>query len=110
MAVQNLLTGGLVVIPDDCGYASVEPYRSLAIQANPITHLTSDDPPMLIIHGTEDMTVPFTQSETLFWSLRDHNLSAELFPLPGADHDLTGAVDFLAIVNIEVPAYLQRTL
>jgi len=110
MAVQNLLTGGLPLIPSDCGYASVEPYRSLAIQANPITHLTSDDPPMLMIHGTEDMTVPFTQSETLYWSVRDHNLSAALLPLPGADHDLQGAVDFLSIVNIEVPAYLQRTL
>lgn len=33
--------------------------------ANPITFITPDDPPMLIMHGTKDNTVPFNQSELL---------------------------------------------
>lgn len=33
--------------------------------ANPLTHASPDDPPMLIEHGTDDHTVPLEQSERL---------------------------------------------
>ncbi|MDX2062487.1 MAG: alpha/beta hydrolase [Bacteroidia bacterium] len=37
-----------------------------AAQANPITFLTANDPPMLIAHGLQDCTVPFAQSQQLY--------------------------------------------
>jgi dipeptidyl aminopeptidase/acylaminoacyl peptidase len=36
-----------------------------AREASPVTYVTSDDPPFLILHGTEDMVVPFHQSVEL---------------------------------------------
>ena len=33
-----------------------------AKDASPITYVSKDDPPFLIIHGDKDMTVPFDQS------------------------------------------------
>lgn len=39
--------------------------EELAKAASPITYVSKDDPPFLIIHGTKDPTVPFDQSERL---------------------------------------------
>src|SRR5262249_52864586 len=37
----------------------------LASAASPITYVSPDDPPMLLIHGDADRTVPFRQSELM---------------------------------------------
>ena len=34
--------------------------------ASPVTHVTSDDPPFLILHGDKDILVPLSQSEVLY--------------------------------------------
>jgi dipeptidyl aminopeptidase/acylaminoacyl peptidase len=41
----------------------------IAEAANPITYVTSDDPPFFIQHGTEDCTVPYQQSQLLYDAL-----------------------------------------
>ena len=33
--------------------------------ASPITHVTPDAPPFLLVHGTTDWLVPYAQSEQL---------------------------------------------
>ena len=33
--------------------------------ASPITHVSADDPPLLMIHGDQDRTVPLNQSERM---------------------------------------------
>ncbi len=38
--------------------AAVEDHPELAKKANPMTYITSDDPPFLILHGTRDTLVP----------------------------------------------------
>jgi acetyl esterase/lipase len=42
--------------------------RTLALlkELSPITHVSKDDPPTLIIHGDSDSIIPFQQSETLY--------------------------------------------
>src|SRR5687768_13215615 len=37
----------------------------LAKQASPVTYVTKDDPPFLIVHGTDDRTVSIKQAERL---------------------------------------------
>ena len=44
---------------------SVEQNRAKAIAASPTTYVSKDDPPFLIIHGENDMTIPVSQSELL---------------------------------------------
>jgi acetyl esterase/lipase len=42
----------------------------LVKQINPITHVTKDDPPILIMHGDKDDVVPINQSKLLYDALK----------------------------------------
>jgi len=48
----------------------VQENKEKAARANPITYVSRDDPPFLIMHGDQDMTVPMNQSELLATALR----------------------------------------
>lgn len=54
--------------------------------ADPISYVSADDPPFLIMHGVRDRLVPYQQSELLFRALRDADLSATLYRLPTLGH------------------------
>jgi iduronate 2-sulfatase len=58
----------------------------LCRQASPVTYITSDDPPALILHGTEDALVPVEQSRILHASLTAAQVPAELIVIEGAPH------------------------
>jgi dipeptidyl aminopeptidase/acylaminoacyl peptidase len=36
------------------------------VEASPITHVTEDDPPFLLIHGERDEVVPVEQSQLMY--------------------------------------------
>jgi acetyl esterase/lipase len=57
-----------------------------AAAASPVTHVTADDTPFLIMHGDQDPLVSLTQSQTLFKKLQDANVPASLHVLEGAGH------------------------
>jgi len=61
--------------------------------ANPITYVKPDDPPFLIMHGTEDSLVPLAQSRTLAEALTLAGAEAELIAVPGAEHGWFGTDD-----------------
>jgi acetyl esterase/lipase len=52
-------------------------------KASPITHVTKDDPPTLILHGTIDRTVPIDQSERLIEKLKEAGVTCELDRVEG---------------------------
>lgn len=54
--------------------------------ANPITYVSRDDPPFLILHGTADCLVPHSQSQRLYDALRTAGDKADLHLLPGVGH------------------------
>jgi acetyl esterase/lipase len=54
--------------------------------ASPLTYVSSDDPPTLLIHGDKDGIVPFEQAEKMEQALRQANVAAKLIRLPGAGH------------------------
>lgn len=54
--------------------------------ASPVTYITPDDPPALILHGTRDELVPVEQSEILHNRLRAAEIESELVVIPGAPH------------------------
>lgn len=54
--------------------------------ANPITYVDVRDPPFLLIHGTEDCTVPRAQSALLATALRAHGVCVAERSLLGAGH------------------------
>ena len=49
----------------------VQENKQKAARANPITYITKDDPPFLILHGDKDATVPFNQSEAALRGARE---------------------------------------
>lgn len=55
-------------------------------KANPITYVTKDSPPFLIMHGDEDKRVPFNQSELLYEALKKNGVDATLIKVKGGGH------------------------
>ena len=54
-----------------------------AARANPITYVSKDDPPFLILHGDQDEIVPFNQSELLHAALQKAGVEVTLKKIGG---------------------------
>ncbi len=61
-------------------------HREEALKICPVTYVTKDAPPFLIIHGVQDRTVPFMQGELLHDKLEEAGCDVTLLALDGADH------------------------
>ncbi len=93
--------------------APVPSVPNLVAKANPITYITSDDPPFLIQKGDQDCMVPVGQSKLLFEALKSANLKVEFDLLTGAGHGDMGAPTpkFLSNANIQrVVSFLKSSL
>jgi acetyl esterase/lipase len=55
-------------------------------RANPITYVTKDDPPFLIVHGDKDPLVPHHQSEILLEALQKAGVQASFYTVAGGGH------------------------
>ena len=55
-------------------------------QMSPVYHVSADDPPTLIIHGTADLTVPLQQSNRIMEKFKEANVPCELVVKPGKAH------------------------
>ena len=60
--------------------------REEALKICPVSFVTKDAPPFLIIHGDNDHTVPFSQGEALYDKLEEAGADVKLLVLEGADH------------------------
>ena len=58
-------------------------------EASPVTHVTSDDPPFLLVHGDADERVAFKQSEIMRDALHKVGVEVELLKIPGGGHGPT---------------------
>ena len=55
-------------------------------KGSPITYLDAQDPPMLLVHGTADVTVPLSQSETYLRIAKEKGAPCALEVIPDAPH------------------------
>ncbi|MBE3577664.1 MAG: alpha/beta hydrolase [Limnochordales bacterium] len=60
--------------------------REKALAASPLSYITPDDPPFLIVHGKEDRIVPYQQSVLFYEALRRAGIEATLILLSEAGH------------------------
>jgi acetyl esterase/lipase len=60
--------------------------------ASPITHVSRSSPPVLLLHGDADETVPYQQSVAMEAALRAANVPVKLVAVPGGAHGPTFAV------------------
>ena len=70
--------------------------------ASPITHVTPDAPPFVLVHGTADWLVPYAQSEQLAAALRAAGVPVDLVPVEGAEHIFGGYGDVDGLVRLSV--------
>jgi acetyl esterase/lipase len=75
---------------------------------SPIDQVTPDDPPLLLIHGDKDKTVPLQQSEVMHSKYTQAGLPVELVVQPGGGHTWwPGILDHYATVTKWFDRYLK---
>lgn len=60
-------------------------------EGSPVTHLTPDAPPVYVMHGTADRTVPYNQALVLQEAMAQVGVEMELVTFEGAGHGLRNA-------------------
>ena len=74
----------------------------LAARLSPVTHVTAEAPPFLLVHGRDDATVPAAQSEALHRLLVEAGAQSTYQPVPGADHCFEGYGDIAGLIETSV--------
>ena len=74
---ESRLIGGLITDPANAAKVA---------RANPVTYVTRDDAPSLIVHGDEDPAVPHHQSELLFEALKAAGVPVRFNTVKGGGH------------------------
>lgn len=69
---------------------AVQQNQAKAAKASPLTYVSRDDPPFLILHGNKDNIVPYQQSERLRDALKKAGVPVTLKIIEGAGHGFGG--------------------
>ncbi len=64
----------------------IQENKEKVAKANPITYVTKDDAPFLVIHGDSDPLVPHHQSELLEAALKKAEVPVSFYTVKGAGH------------------------
>ncbi len=64
----------------------VQETKDTARAASPVTYVTANDPPFLIVHGDNDMTVPYNQSVRLHAALKAAGTDTTFITVTGGGH------------------------
>jgi acetyl esterase/lipase len=57
-----------------------------AVEASPVTHIDANDPPALLVHGTDDELVNIRQAHLLNDKMKEASAACELYIVEGAGH------------------------
>ncbi|WP_158545359.1 alpha/beta fold hydrolase [Bremerella cremea] len=83
----------------------VKEVPEVAKGASPQTYVSQGDAPFLILHGTDDRTVPYQQSVDFHEALKKAGVDSTFVPVEGAGHGFAGQE-----VNQRVEAFLDKIL
>ena len=87
--------------------------KSNMVEASPISHVTPDAPPFLLIHGDRDEVVPLEQSQRMYDRLVQANVPAQLVVVRNAAHSFTapeGTTPTVPEVNQIILDFLAKYL
>lgn len=94
-SIRDLLGGTLKQVPD------------VYERASPVTHVSADDPPFLLIYGSDDLFVPFEHAEVMHEALEEVGNDVRLMRIRGAGHLLNPGADLydavIPIVSADTP-------
>jgi dipeptidyl aminopeptidase/acylaminoacyl peptidase len=83
------------------------------VEASPISHVSPDAPPFLLIHGDRDEVVPVEQSQQMYERLVQANVPARLVVVQNAAHSFTapeGTTPTIPEVNQIILDFLAQHL
>jgi acetyl esterase/lipase len=86
----------------------IQQCRDKVRTANPITYVTPDDPPFLILHGTSDCLVPWQQSQMLHSALRSADVESRFIIVPFAGHGDPVFILYQGEVNEFLDKHLKK--
>jgi acetyl esterase/lipase len=103
-------------IPSQCcnliGY-TLEERPDLYEAASPISYVSAGDPPLLMVHGSADFVVPYSQSEIMQQAYKKAGLEVELVRVIGGGHGFNPTADIspsVAEINQMVLAFFTEHL
>jgi acetyl esterase/lipase len=76
-------------------------------EMSPVTHVTADDPPTILIHGDADKAIPLQQSRRLIERLNKVNVAARLIVREGMGHAWSGWESDSALIAEWFDAHLR---
>jgi len=89
-------------------YPALDFDRSEIEMYSPIMHVSSDDPPTLLVHGDSDSLVDVSNSYDLYAVFQEHNVESKLVIVPGANHGFYG--DDLELSTTEIVNWFSEHL
>ena len=78
--------------------------------ASPITHVSENFPPTLLLHGTQDRMVHHSASQRMFDALRSARAPADMHLFHGHTHGFAALPSVRAAIANEVAFFLDRTI
>jgi acetyl esterase/lipase len=104
--VQDLLSGANKRGWANTWIGNVPGRESLAEKMSPIKYITKDTPPVIIIHGDSDPTVPYRHALRLAETCGKHGVRYRLVTVKGGQHGKFGRIETENIEN-EIDAFLR---
>jgi acetyl esterase/lipase len=89
-------------------YPALQINEKAAHDFSPRLHVSSDDPPTLLIHGDKDTLVPLEHSKKILPEFAKHKVPAELLVIKGAAHGFRG--DDLVKANTALVKWFEKYL
>lgn len=86
---------------------AIQDNKDACQRANPITYVSRDDPPFLIVHGDKDPLVPHNQSELLYQALKDAGVPVSFHTVEGGGHGGFTSTDIDKMVEDFFDRYLM---
>ncbi len=87
-----------------------EPTRAILRQISPVWDVRPGLPPFLLVHGTEDQSVPYQQSIDLQAALKKNHISCELVTIEGAGHRISEWEQYNPDYKMKMLAWLRKML
>ena len=82
--------------------------KEKAADYSPIVHVSSDDPPTLLIHGDKDDLVPVNNSRVIHEAFQKNNVKTQLIIIEGASHGFRG--DDAKRASAAMVSWFEQTL
>jgi pectinesterase len=90
--------------------ANPKPDAKLTALISPVTHVSKDSAPVLLLHGTKDTLVPMAQSELLLEKYQKAGARAELVKIEGGIHAFWNGEQWFADTMKRTVAFFREHL